>query len=105
MFDQLNVALARYKFILWLIVATLVAFGFDFKTPARHFEEIETSLEALHRTDTILERRITVADSARTEMTFYLRALMIAQCIDRPLRQTQLMGLPCGDLLNPRPMK
>lgn len=102
-FDQLNAALTRYKFLVWLVVAALVAFGFDFKTPATHFRAIEYSLAELHRTDTTLARRIDSGDSTRTQMAFYLRALMIAQCIDRPLKQTQLMGLPCGELLNPRP--
>jgi len=102
-FEQINAWVARYKVLIWLIAALALAFGFDFKTPATHFRTIETSLAELHQTDTVLARRIDAGDSTRAEMTFYLRALMIAQCIDRPIKQTQLMGLPCGELLNPKP--
>ena len=101
--ERANLELGRYKVIWVLLGGFLVAVGFNFKTPARHFQEIESSLMELHRTDTLLARRIDLGDSSRAEMTFYLRALMIAQCIDRPIKQTQLMGLPCGELLNPRP--
>lgn len=103
LFERINAELGRYK-VIWLLLGVfLVALGFDFKTPAHHFQEIEASLTELRQTDRGLTRRIDEGDSIRLQMTFYLRALMIAQCIDRPQRQTQLMGLPCGDLLNPRP--
>ncbi len=102
-FDQLNAVFVRYKVVVWLVLGAAIAFGFDFKTPAHHFRTIEGSLRELRSTDTVLSHRIASGDSSREQMAFYLRALMVAQCLDRPARQTLLMGLPCAELLNPRP--
>ena len=56
-------------------------------------EAIADMVEAINY---LIERSPTAAANLDAE---------IAQCIDRPLKQTQLMGLPCGDLLNPRPSR
>jgi hypothetical protein len=85
--------LQRYQWILWialqLLVVTVLAVGFDFKTPAAQFRALneknaqqDTTIEALGR---------------------YVRALVVGQCLDRPPRETQLMGLDCPHLVSGKP--
>lgn len=79
--------LQRFQWLLWLALVALLAVGFDFKTPATQFR-------AIHDVDSR-------QDSALTELGGYIRAMAVAECLDRPQRETQLMGLPCARLLKP----
>lgn len=86
--------LQRYQWLLWVVLIVLLAVGFDFKTPASQFREIRA--KNAEQDSTILEQQSTIAELGR-----FVRALSIGQCLDRPQRETQLMGLPCDRLLKP----
>ena len=75
----------RYQWLLWVLIIALLAFGFDFKTPAAQFGEIK--------------RKDAQQDIAISDLGLLVRALAIGQCLDRPPRETQLMGLHCAQLL------
>lgn len=85
---------------LWgAIIAATVAFGFNFKTPAQHFKELENTNTAQDIATQVLRVRV---DSLQANIKIFqtdLKALLVAQCLDRPLRETQLMGISCPDLL------
>lgn len=75
----------RWRWIVWPVLFAFLAIGFEFKTPASQFGAIrETNAQQ---------------DSAIASLTVLARALAIGQCLDRPRRETQMMGLPCDVLL------
>jgi hypothetical protein len=86
--SSISTKLQRFQWLLWLALIALLAVGFDFKTPAAQFRTIKADNA---RQDSIL-----------VELGRYIRAMAIAECLDRPQRETQLMGLPCGRLLKPQ---
>lgn len=89
------VALARWRWVVYAVACFLLALGFDFQPPSSRFRKIETQQVA----------NTAAVDSLKLEhqhIESYLRALAVAQCIDRPRRDWQLMGLPCEDLLRGR---
>jgi hypothetical protein len=84
----------------WMVAAAIVvALGFDFKTPAAHFKEIETRAQGIDIQMAILRTRQDSVEATQNELRRYIRALAIAQCLDRPARDTRLMGLPCDELI------
>lgn len=89
---RLDQIVNRWRWLLWVGIVVGVAIGFDFKTPAAQFR-------ALTAADGLLSAWQDSLDRAHGQINRYLRALAIAQCIDRPRRETDLMGLPCVSLL------
>lgn len=85
----LNTQIQRYQWLLWLALLALLAVGFDFQTPAAQFRT--------------LQAKNAVQDTAIAELDHYVRALVVGQCLDRPPRETQLMGIDCIRLLGRRP--
>lgn len=83
--ESISAALRRWRFLIYVAFAVLLAFGFDFKTPAAQFKALR---------DKNTEQDQQIADLAR-----YVRAIAIGQCLDRPRRDTDLMGLNCDQLL------
>jgi hypothetical protein len=108
--------IGRLKALWYLVGLLLIAFGFDFKTPAQHFKEIESVLaqqrqevvngtaerSALQHTQSSLRANQDTMSRDILQLTTYIRALAIAQCLDRPQRELQLMGLPCTRWLSER---
>lgn len=86
---------AIYKFKpLWYAAAIFaIAVGFDFKTPATHFKELD-------HTDSLTSERMKDIEQEHSNIERYLKALSTAQCLDRPRRETLLMGLDCPKLLH-----
>lgn len=84
--------LERWRWVVWLLFTLAVAIGFDFKTPRAHFAELEA-------VDHTLALRADSLEAGQRRVERYLRALSVAQCIDRPRREWQMMGLPCDELL------
>lgn len=78
--------LQRYQWILWIAFIGLLAVGFDFKTPASQFRTLNDKNEQ--------------QDTSIAELGRYVRALVVGQCLDRPVRETQLMGLDCARLVS-----
>ena len=74
--------------LIWVTLAVVVLYGFDFVTPKKRL----ITLEANHGE---LAERV-------DDMGTVLRALTIGECIDRPARELQLMGLAahCDVLLS-----
>lgn len=89
-----------WKPVAGLVGALLVAAGFDFHTPAWHFQQIAAETRGLHQTDSAFDVQIQSMKNEQMNIEKYLRALSIAQCIDRPRRDTQLMDLNCKELLH-----
>ena len=83
---------ARYGWLGYLLLLLVLAAGFDFKTPAMHFTALESTDRQLFLRQDSLKIEIGQVEQ-------FLRALAVGQCIDRPRRDWQLMGLPCEDLL------
>jgi type II secretory pathway component PulJ len=72
-----------------LILASLVAgVGIRVLSPAARLSAIE---EVNARQDRAIE-----------QLTMFVKAIAIGQCLDRPEREIQLMGLPCDTLLRGR---
>lgn len=88
-----------WKWLLWPIVLLSVAIGFDFKTPRAHFEQLERADSTLLAANRVIRIRQDSLEVSQRRIERYLRALSVAQCIDRPRRDWQLMGLPCEELL------
>lgn len=74
--------------LIWVTLAVVVLYGFDFVTPKKRLVKLEGNHAALE---------VEVED-----MNTVLRALTIGECIDRDERELQLMGLSarCDVLLS-----
>lgn len=90
----------KWRWLLWPLVLLSIAIGFDFKTPRAHFEQLEKADSVLLEENRIIRIRQDSLDVSHRRIERYLRALSVAQCIDRPRREWQLMGLPCEELLH-----
>lgn len=92
----------RYRWLGWVAFVFFVALGFDFKTPAKHFQELEAEVHTVAvdrlKGDSTLGASIAKGDSLRNELRDYVKALMIGECLDRPRSETVRMGLPCRRL-------
>lgn len=92
----------RYRWLGWMVFVFFIALGFDFKTPAHHFRDLEAQVHenavARVKGDSVLSASIAHGDSLREELRNYVRALMIGECLDRPRSETARMGLPCRAL-------
>lgn len=86
----------QFRFLWWIAIAVLIALGFDFKTPAQHFKDMESEYAQAYSK---LDGRMTNVEHQHDQIERYLGALSIAMCIDRPRRETRLMELPCDSLL------
>jgi hypothetical protein len=82
----------RARLAFWLLGGLAIASGFGWKTPAAKFREIDVRVGRIEQVQ---------ADAANSqeEIKRTLRALSIAQCLDKPRWKTELMELPCDDLL------
>jgi hypothetical protein len=85
-----------FRWLLWLALFALLAVGFDYKTPAVKFREISAK-------DAQQDGKDAQQDTTIAELGRFVRALSIGQCLDRPARETKLMGLPCTRLLEGTP--
>src|SRR5882672_12645832 len=92
-FEQLARKARSWKWLVWPLVLLALAIGFDFKTPKQHFEQLERADSVLMAADRIIRVRQDSIESGYRRVERYLRALAVAQCIDRPKRDWQLMGL------------
>lgn len=86
--------LEKYKVLVWLIGFTLVAIGFQFKTPGMIVSELQTQITSNKAmVDKIVIPRV---DSLQSNITVLLKL----QCIDSKLtpQQRALVGLNCKNL-------
>lgn len=93
--DRVSHQIGRYRVFVYAVFGFLVMLGFDFKTPASHFRTLEAETIKLRHTDTTLMLRIDSVQIDHIEIGRYIQALAVAQCLDRPRRDTELMGLDC----------
>lgn len=99
-------AYERLKPLVWLTLFGLVALGFEFRPPSTIFRELRQADSVL--ATRIVDHELTAAREHRSmngdyEQTSELvLALARGACLDRPARETRLMGLPCEELLRGR---
>ena len=96
----------RFRPLVWLLFLALVALGFEFRTPGSIFRELRSSDDRIEqRLDDHVATSVKIhADlAAQNQQTAELvTALARGACLDRPRRETRLMGLPCEELLSGR---
>lgn len=98
--STVSAAMGRHwQFLIGVGMLIFVMVGFDFKTPASQFLEIEHTHARFIATDSLLDTRVARLEEDADETRRYLRALAVAQCLDRPPRETAIMGLACDQLL------
>lgn len=95
----------NWQFFLGLAFLVFVMVGFNFKTPAQQFEAIARADASLAKADSAFDLRIKVLEDDRKEMRMYMRAFAVSQCLDRPPRETVIMGLRCDELLAGQPLR
>lgn len=82
----------RWQALIALACGIAVAVGVDVLTPSDRLRAVESSLVQYKAgMDSTKARVSTIED--------YARMLITGECIDRPERETRLMGLPCSELL------
>lgn len=91
--------LRPYRALGWAALVVFVAFGFDFKTPSSQFRELRAAAAAHAQRDSTIKLRQDSLEASMGEMRRFVKALAVGQCLDRPRRDLQLMGLPCEELL------
>lgn len=101
---NLSILLHRWRGLFYIAITVLVAVGFDFRTPKAQFEELR-AVDARLRRDLDEHLEDAAESTRRTNIRVdsvhsAIRALMIGECLDRPARETSLMGLRCDNLLN-----
>jgi len=74
----------KYKLLIWIGTVVLVAFGFDFKTPAMAQHGLQAQIDTLRPQQRKLEAKLDI--------------LLRLQCMNRGLtdRERQLAGLSCS---------
>jgi hypothetical protein len=81
--DRINAFFDRWRSLVY--AGTLLGLlGFGVITPNRRLAALES--------------KTTAAEAETRSLKRYVRALAVAECLDRPLRETQLMGLNCQQL-------
>ena len=98
--SSMTAVVKAWKPVVGLVGALLVAAGFGFHTPAWHFQQIAAETQGLHKADSSFDARMKSIENEQTNIEKYLKSLNIAQCLDRPRRETQLMDLDCKTLLH-----
>jgi hypothetical protein len=89
--------LEKYR-IIWVgSLLILTAFGFDFKTPKTANQELQTRIDSVKHALTAAIRR---SDSLEMKLDILLKV----PCLDknRNLRDLQLIGLDCSNILPSR---
>jgi hypothetical protein len=95
---QIGFYLDKYKLILYLLIAALVALGFDFKTPAQTYKIMNDRIDTLALT-------VQRGSTASTQQNLKLDALLRLACIQQQPRDMQLAGVNCGALITIQPGK
>ena len=96
--------LEKYKALVWLIGAFLIAMGFDFKTPSMTTKDLQAQITALRtemrlRTDTI-HSEVSQGASDRMEIRADMKKILKLYCLDQRIaqRDKELVGLDCVSL-------
>lgn len=83
----------KHRWWVGVLVGAGLAFGWSMPvTPGRRMAYHERELRSLDARQDSLSK-----DHA--DIALYLRALVAVQCIDRPARETAMIGLPCEEVL------
>lgn len=77
-----------------LLLVVFLAVGFAWQTPAQR-------LGALATTDTLIMRRQDSLHAEHRAIVNIVRVLAVDVCLRRSAEQTQMMQLPCAELLHP----
>lgn len=90
-------AVEKYRIIVWVIAAALVALGFDFKTPKAqyadlHQEIISTSIRLQSQVDTLKLQMYRITHDQR------LDALIRLKCAELSQRDIIRFGVPCKEV-------
>ena len=86
-------AVYQLRFIWWLAGVFFIAFGFNFKTPAQHFKEIEFKADSSYN---ILNNRITSVERQHESIENYLASIIYSLCASK---YTTMKQLPCDSLI------
>jgi hypothetical protein len=100
---RFNEAMTRWRLAIWLVATLALMAGFDWKTPASQFKDINEKIDRVdHRlqvqVDT-LKAQVVSGSSDRAEIRKLLESIARGQCLDRSPREASLMGLDCRKLL------
>lgn len=79
--DKVIDALQRWHWLLTLVMAGLLVMGFGFETPQSKFGRLEGRLHEMEQVQPLVN------------------SLAIGECLDRDLRELQLMQMPCERLV------
>ena len=96
--------LEKYKALVWLIGAILVAMGFDFRTPASTTRDLQAQIisarvELRARTDSI-QTQVLQGTTDRLEIRSDMKKILKLYCLDQRItpRDKELVGLDCVSL-------
>lgn len=95
---QIGFYLDKYRLILYVVIAALVALGFDFKTPAQTYKIMNDRIDTLAMT-------VQKGSAASTQQNLKLDALLRLACLQQQPRDMQLAGVNCTALLNIQPSR
>lgn len=95
---QISFYLDKYRLILYVVIAALVALGFDFKTPAQTYKVMNNRIDTLALT-------VEKSSAASSQQNVKLDALLRLACLQQQPRDMQLAGVNCPYLLNNQPGK
>lgn len=105
-FESIRKTYDTLKPVLWLVFIAAIAVGFEFKPPMQTFHELRRAdsmqVAALHAHEALALRDHNHMYANQESIERLVEALARGACIDRPRRETRLMGLPCDSLLRTR---
>lgn len=94
--QQINDALGRWRLLLWLLAAFLIAAGFDFRTPGARFDGIERAHSARMGA---IEARVDSAQRDFERVLPLIETNAVIACLSIPEREAAQLRLPCRTLL------
>jgi hypothetical protein len=82
--------LQKYKLLVWLGVGVLVAFGFDFKTPAQSIQSVKDDIK-------LVDARVDVIEDKHEDIVAEMQKVTRLQCFNENYsrRELQLVGIDC----------
>lgn len=83
----------RYRLLWTILFGIMLALGFDFKTPAQFYKEVNDRVD-------VLSKNARNADAARDSLSRKLDILITFRCLDQTNREMAIAGVDCSHYIN-----
>jgi hypothetical protein len=98
---KLSYQFEKYRVLFYIILGGLIAFGFDFKTPAQNNKILSDRIEQVAKENQAalseVSKQTAAAEVSRTNIERKIDMLIMFRCIDQNKRDMILAGIDCTE--------